>query len=375
MRFYQIYGNEKKMKTVCKYNECSGCMACVEKCPKKCITIDDSMFSLNAIKDTDVCVSCGICERICPQINVVKKRKPIMWFQGWAKDKNTNSSSGGAASSIMSGFIENGGYVASCVFKSGGFQFYITNDNSSIDLFAGSKYVKSNPSGIYQKIQEKLKTDKVLFVGLPCQVAGLLNYIKISDSNLYTIDLICHGTPSPKLLERFFQDNNVELNKISDIKFRQRTSFGIIVNNKKICSDGLDDYLIAFLQSSSFTENCYSCPYASLERVSDVTLGDSWGTDLKEDIKNGVSLVLVNSDKGKKLLEDSDMILKGVNLDMAVSNNAQLIGPSKKPSRRHLFINALQNGKSFAYATYIIDKRTYIKKKIKRLLKQLGFIT
>ena len=187
------------MKTVCKINQCAGCKACVDVCKKEAISVEDTLNAMNAIIDEKRCIHCGACERVCPNNSIVQKRKPQVWYQGWNSNTRKTSSSGGAAAGLIEAFIHSGGYVAACLFKGGEFVFDITNDLDYAKNFAGSKYVKSNPVNIYSKVAKELKTgNKVLFVGLPCQVAAVKNYVKNTD-NLYTIDLICHGSPSPQL--------------------------------------------------------------------------------------------------------------------------------------------------------------------------------
>ena len=202
------------METVCKQNQCTGCMACVESCTRNAIRIEDAIDSYNAVINREVCINCGLCHRTCPNNKPAIKHEPIEWCEGWASDDiRENSSSGGAASAVIKTFIEHGGYVASCLFKKGCFSFEITNNMKETQKFSGSKYVKSNPLGIYKKIKLLLsQNEKVLFLGLPCQVAGLKNYLNLkNDDNLYTIDLICHGSPSPKILDLFLRENNVDI--------------------------------------------------------------------------------------------------------------------------------------------------------------------
>lgn len=197
------------MKTVCDANKCNGCMACLAVCPRKCITIRDDIYNYNAVIDQTACINCNACERVCPNLSVQQKVKPYKWEQGWSySDARRNAASGGIASEIIRAFISSGGYVASCLFRNGEFVFDITNDLDTAKCFAGSKYVKSNPEGIYERIKDRLKSHKVLFIGLPCQVAALKNYIKAQD-NLYTIDLICHGTPSPRVLSYYLKEHGI----------------------------------------------------------------------------------------------------------------------------------------------------------------------
>lgn len=362
------------MTTVCDPNKCNGCMACIDKCPKNCISIVDNIYSYNAVKDMNLCIICGKCEKVCPNNSPIDLKSSVAWKQGWAeKEIRQNSSSGGAASAIIKFFIQSGGYVASCLFKDGKFLFEITNDLEVAKKFAGSKYVKSNPVGIYKKIQERLKTDKVLFIGLPCQVAALKNSINNQD-NLYTIDLICHGTPSPKILEQFLYEYGYKLSELKDIKFRNKSEFGVKSKGITKLEKGRDPYLIAFLNSIDYTENCYSCKFATKERISDITLGDSWGTEYKHEEKYGISLILVQTDKGKALLGEASLDLKNVDYEKAVKANHQLNHPCALKPERNKFIEMISEGKTIKQATYNILPKEVLKQKVKYFLIQLGIV-
>lgn len=359
------------MKTVCERNKCNGCMACISICPKKCITVKDEIDSFNAEIEEKKCINCNQCEKVCPNVNFPQKKKPIIWKQGWADDFiRQNSTSGGAATAIIYSFIQSGGYVAACLFEDGKFKFELTNNLKVAKRFAGSKYVKSNPIEIYEKVKERLKTDKVLFIGLPCQVAAIKNYIK--NDNLYTVDIICHGTPSVKLLNLFMIENGYDLKSIKDIQFRTKTDFGLSTDGKRIyMSRVIDDYLCAFLSSIDYTENCYSCKFASLDRVSDITLGDSWGTEYRDEEKNGISLLLIQSEKGESLIANCGLALKNVDINNAVKNNEQLSRPSALKPNREKFFKLIKNGKSFKNATMLCLPQMVIKQKIKLLMIRL----
>lgn len=364
------------MRTVCNQNQCNGCMACVEKCPKQCISIKDSVFYYNAVIEWDKCINCDQCKRCCPNVSAPERKKPIKWYQGWAQQEiRTNATSGGVASALIKKYIDSGDYVASCIFSEGEFKFEITNSYERARLFTGSKYVKSNPSGIYGAIQEKMKTKKVLFIGLPCQVAALKKYIKKQD-NLLTIDLICHGTPSPKLLDSFLREKGYSLSKLSDIRFREKTNMGIRIGYTALSYERVtDDYLLTFLKSITYTENCYSCKYASIERVGDITLGDSWGTDLKDQEKKGISLVLINTEKGIGELNGCDLELFDVDIENAIANNHQLQSPSEKGHERVKFMRTFLRSNSFRKAAIVSLPKIAIKERIKTLLISLHIVS
>ena len=144
------------MKTVCNLNQCSGCKACIEKCGKNAIRLEDNMRAYNAIIDEQKCINCGICHRVCQVNSYDDFQSQLYWKQGWAKnnDIRQQASSGGVASAIEYAFIKDGGCVCSCLFEKGDFKFKIIDNVDEISIFAGSKYVKSNPKSIYSDIQK-----------------------------------------------------------------------------------------------------------------------------------------------------------------------------------------------------------------------------
>ncbi len=340
------------MKTVCEINECTGCKACINVCTHKAINLVDTMKNLNAVIDESICVNCARCTDVCPNRNTVNKRTQISWWQGWSKNENIREqgSSGGVASSIMMNFVNWGGYVCSCLFESGDFVFRCTNDLKEVRRFAGSKYVKSNMGNVYQEIRKLLADgEKCLFIGLPCQVAALLKYIpKKLQTGLYTVDLICHGTPSVKLFELYLKQNGVELSELQSVMFREKSMMGIKLNGKTFSAPGtVDRYLISFLNAINYTDYCYHCQYAVTERVADVTLGDSWGTSMTSEMSKGVSLITVQSEKGKALLEIAKLSLYEVDKENALLHNGNLQHPSIAPCGRDSFFEKLFNGEDY----------------------------
>lgn len=265
-------------------------------------------------------------------------------------------------------FIKNGGYVASCMLNKGEFVFELTNSTQRAEQFVGSKYVKSNPKTIYIDIERKLQEGKkVLFVGLPCQVAALKNFSRNQD-NLYTVDLICHGSPSPELLKMYLKEKSVDIEELEGLNFREKTSFGLrSVGKNNGFPRIVDMYTYAFLKSIDYTENCYSCRYASQSRVSDISLGDSWGSELsEEEKKKGISLVLCQTKKGEELLKKSNVELFDADITRAIQLNHQLEYPSRIPSSRMFFFENLEKG--FDFAMKKILPKEYLKNEIKIIL-------
>lgn len=360
------------MNTVCELNQCTGCMACTTICPKEAVSIQDSLSEYNAVIDSDKCVDCNACHKVCQCNTQPLLRKPLLWKQGWAQDKKIrdHASSGGVASSIELSFIKNGGVVYSCSFINGDFRFIRVDNEAELIKLQGSKYVKSNPDGVYKAIKSDLqKKRQVLFLGLPCQVAAVLNYCGEHEC-LTTIDLICHGSPSPKLLEMFLKDQRLSLSGISDIEFRTKAKFQLKPDQVALSAPRITDYYtMLFLNGTTYTENCYSCGYAKTVRVSDITLGDSWGSELPmEEQKKGISLLLIQTKKGAQLVENSNLKLLDIDIEKAVANNHQLNRPSVKNSKREKFFTEIRKGKTFTKATIACFPSQHIKNSIKKVL-------
>ena len=359
------------MKTVCELNKCVGCMACLDICKVNAIKIVDSLYAYNAVIDEKKCLNCNACDKICQVNRRVDLIVPTKWQQGFSSDKTMRlkSASGGLAASIMRKFIMDGGYVCSCLFDKGKFTFKLTKNVDDVRLFQGSKYVKSDPSGIYSKIKEALKNTKVLFIGLPCQVAALKLFIGNSfKENLFTIDLICHGTPSPQLLMKFLRQYSIELSDCSQIYFRKKADEDIRGRRCFSPDEQQDLYSIAFLQGIDYTDGCYECNYAQINRVGDITLGDSWGSRLNlVDKTFGVSLIICNTEKANYLLSGNDLQLYDVDVKKALSENHQLNHPMVKHYNRPKFFKIL-NQTDFNTAVRKCLFKDYIKQIVKRYL-------
>ena len=211
----------------------------------------------------------------------------------------------------------------------------------------------------------------MLFLGLPCQVAAVKKYIgKKYDNLLYTVDLICHGTPSSKLLDTYLREKKIDIRKLKSIAFREKTVFRLYAENRMIVPKRtIDWYSYAFLQSLDYTENCYTCKFARTERVSDITIGDSWKSSVgKDEMQKGVSLALCQTEKGMKLLNESDVTILKVDLEKAIKSNHQLMHPSIAPVQRGTFFNELIKKKSFHRAVFRAYPKLYFRNQVKVIL-------
>lgn len=361
-------------KFICKENMCTGCKACVDKCTKNAIYIKDELDTFNAVIDTNKCIECGACYKVCPNNNLVELKEQISWYQGWAKlsEERESSSSGGFAATLSRSFIKNDGVVCSCAFENGDFKFKIAETEEEIEVFKGSKYVKSNPEGIYRKVRDYLlQKRKVLFIGLPCQVAAVKNFMgEKLWSNLYTVDLICHGTPSVKLLEKYLEQYDIKLNDVKKIAFRTKNSFNLKEDDKPIIDTRIQDrYTMTFLSSLNYTENCYSCRYATENRIGDITIGDSWGSELiNEEIEKGISLILCQTKKGEEILKSLPFIYEKVDILKARENNHQLRHPAQLPLKREQFFREIKAGKKYDSIVAKIYPKACLKQEIKKIL-------
>lgn len=367
-------------KLVCGKDACTGCMACVAVCPKNAITVKDTLSAYNAVIDEGLCINCKRCEKVCQNLHPTVKHVPIAWYEGWAKEQviRSHASSGGIATALATGFIQNGGYVCSCVFEQGKFTFQLTNREEDIWRSMGSKYVKSNPESAYVLVREALRSGKrVLFIGLPCQVAGMKRFVgETLQEQLYTVDLICHGTPSPKVLEIFLHQYQKTLANINMIQFRIKAKMQLVVDDEGIVKKGVSDcYTISFLNGINYTENCYHCNYASSDRVSDLTLGDSWGSENTQAHKKGISLVLCQTEKGQDLLDKCNVQLSFADIDRAIGNNHQLVHPSHCPDKRTWFFDGIGNGKKYNRMVWRLYFKQCFKQFVKKCLMEMRLIS
>lgn len=299
---------------------CCGCTACYHICKQKAITLQqDRLGYFYPIIDTSKCVKCGLCDRVCPMLNNGQKLKdPYPQCYGLKnkdKDIRLSSSSGGAFSLLANSIINMGGVFYGAIYDSDMKVIHACSDDvKDIQLYRGSKYVQSDLNGCFKDIKTQLSSKTVMFTGTPCQIQGLKNYLCKPYDNLITVDLICHGVASPFL----FADYIKYLNK----KYRKRVTYINMKDKKKrgwrhssvavYFADGSvsrDNFYTRFwrrLYGSRLTmrPSCTCCPFTSMKRCSDITIGDFWGVDNKypsffED--NGVSLCLINSDKGERI--------------------------------------------------------------------------
>ena len=303
-------------------DKCFGCAACYSCCPVDAIRMkeDEEGFRYPEI-DGIRCIKCGKCRKVCPVLcrnEVVKKENNCYAVINKDNSIRMQSSSGGVFDLLANKILEENGLVYGVAFNEehGAFVLGIRT-NSELNRLRGSKYVQANVGDAYREIQQNLKEGrKVLFVGTPCQVAGLKNYLGKDYENLVLVDLICHGTPSNKVFQQYLceLESKYKSNAIS-ICFREK-SFGwnrfamrIEFANGRYYHkpNQLDPWMLAFNENIMLRTSCYNCQFRVRDRVSDLTLGDLWGIDnvaREMNDNKGVSFVVIQSDKGKQLIRE-----------------------------------------------------------------------
>lgn len=297
--------------------DCSGCSACANDCPKNCIKMErDEMGFAYPKVDADVCINCGRCETVCPILSPAKENNPLSVKGAKNRDESVRrtSSSGGTFFELAKEIISRGGIVYGCALDSELVARHIGVETvEDLSALKGSKYVQSNVGATYREVKKYLMSGReVLYSGTPCQIAGLKNYLGKDYDNLLLVDVLCHGVPSPGVFEDYlaylgekFGAKPVSVNFRNKEKSWKRLYFEAKFDNGKryftFC--GYDRYMSMFLNNISLRPSCYDCRFTTVNRQGDITLGDFWGIGRKypeRDDDKGISLIIVNSEKGEK---------------------------------------------------------------------------
>lgn len=354
------------MIKIIEKSDCVGCEACVQCCPKHCITMhEDSEGFLYPQINTEECIDCGLCERVCPVINQGEPRKPLVAYAAKNQDESVrlNSSSGGVFSALAEYVIAQGGVVFGARFDE---SWNVVHDYvetvEGLLAFRGAKYAQSRIGQSFLQAETFLKQGRmVLFSGLPCQIAGLKKFLRKDYDNLITVDLFCHGVPSPMVWERFLEEEVATPHtQLKSISFRDKASgwknysFSYLQED----ADGVhlhrmlstkNLFMRGFLADLYLRPSCYRCPAKQLKSGSDLTIGDYWGIQQahpKLDDDKGVSAILVNTDKGIAILQSVRQVsLYDSTFESVVKCNPALIKSAQEPVKRPLFFALLNQDK------------------------------
>lgn len=389
---------------------CCGCSACVQRCPKQCIRLEeDTEGFLYPQVDEETCIKCGLCEKVCPILNQADKLSvlEVLAVKNPNDEERMNSSSGGVFLPLAREVINQGGVVFGAVYDESWEVHHVYAEKiEDVYPMMGSKYLQSKIGNSFKDAERFLKQGReVLFVGSPCQIAGLRTYLRNKQyQNLLAVDFLCHGVPSPGVWRRYLAEtyggydaneqsrlqatagkNSVLLSSlnatspIGDIKFRDKTESGwkkyrFVVRQKSaskadqntvLSSDIHYDnpFMRGFLSDIYLRPSCYECKCKNGVNHSDLTIGDYWAarvTDQDFDDDKGLGLVLVNTAKGKEYFDKLDMIVRQSTLDKAHLCNGGFNENTLPHPKRNLFFK-------------LIQKRLSVKEAVKRCQKEFFF--
>lgn len=369
---------------------CFGCTACEHICPVSCIKMvpNEQGFLFPSVNE-DVCIGCSKCLKVCPYLqdqNIGAALFPETYVYA-AKhiddEIRMQSSSGGVFTAISDYILHNQGIVYGAAYDENMIVRHMRVDSIvGRDSFRGSKYVQSNLGNAYISIKKDLQNDRlVLFSGTPCQVAGLRKYLGKSFANLLTVDIVCHGVPSPKVFADYIQElERKHKENILDCRFRDKSNGwkNLTLNirgykKSKYMQSATSSYYTLFLNNTILRPCCYECGFTNFNRPGDITIGDYWGIEKShpefEDEK-GVSLILINSKQGQAMFDEiSD------SFTLLVSNHQEclqknLLQPTLANPRKDIFWN---DYKEYGYS-YVAKKYggasmyASIRRVIKRIL-------
>ena len=346
------------------YKECTGCFACVAVCPKDAIEAlvnDEGHYAIRVKQEK--CVHCGKCEITCNNARLDYGCNDLSLskiYAGYTTDNELrrNATSGGIFAAIAKVIIETGGVVAGASFDGTYARHIIIDNEEDIAKLQGSKYTPSTMNDIYKEIEKELPNRRVLFSGTGCQVAGILAYFKGNKNidNLYTVDLVCGGVPSIALVRRFNEQNRCKITS-----FRNKDQYELTVENeygvktlvprKNLPLDGF-----AYQMTNRFS--CYDCQFAFCHRKSDVTIGDLWDYNyLSKEHKNGVSMLLVHTEKARKLISNMrDLYLENVPW-LVIRHNYRVVYGKERIYwyRKRLAYSLKKMSYDKLFATYTLD--------------------
>ena len=369
-------------KTLLEGIDCTGCLACLSKCPQKCIQYskDEFGFYMPLINESE-CIDCRQCITKCPSRNELNKNNPIRSYVGYLKDESNYmlSSSGGAFYALAQYVLINNGKVFGVTYdvdKNVAKHIVISTQEDIIKL-QGSKYVQSDTTGIYDKVKMELSSGNlVLFSGTPCQISGLYSTLDMSlRERLLTVEVICHGVSSIDFFNKSLSQYRFSIGRIEKLRFRNKSKYEKIAFSLKIeCKDKKtlnipayeDLYYRMYVDGNIYRKSCYNCRYTTRTRVADITLGDCSTykdyTDLNQE--RAFSTIIINSKKGLKLWDECKDKLEYVsqNMEKEFENNAQLNHPTSMPSNLYEIYSDYNN------LTIKELKRKYMKFNIKEFL-------
>ncbi len=305
------------MQVLENMNKCCGCGACLNKCPVDAITMQmNAEGFLEPVINDEKCINCGACEKVCPALHSESDNmKDPNRYAVAASDKDilNNSSSGGAFTALAEQVLSDGGAVVGAAFTKGfDVHHIVIEDIAELDKLRISKYVQSNQELCYRETKKLLEKGRVvLYTGCPCQIAGLNNFLGKKYDNLYTVDLLCHSIPSPKIFKEHLS-NTYNVEKLTSIDMRSRegwgTAFDVTYKNGTVEKHPTRKNIFqrSFLNDLISRRSCYDCQFTYLPRHADFTIGDNWNAKklkMGQPYETKSSIVLANNERAKNYWE------------------------------------------------------------------------
>ena len=388
---YKAEETKDKFVKIEEKDLCCGCTACYSVCPKNAIKmVRDNEGFLYPEVDKEKCVNCGMCKKVCPILNKAKLNefKPRAYlFQNSNEEIRKDSTSGGIFTAIGEFTIKNNGIVYGAFFDDNFVVNHISVESTDeLSKFRKSKYVQSNQNNCFKEIKQYLDNGKlVCYSGTPCQVGGLRAYLRKDYENLILVDIMCHSVPSPLVFEKYkrYILKKMNANKILNINFRDKNKYGYkysmmtIETDNGIYSQGIDTdpYLRAFFSDVSVRPSCYNCHFKTMKRVSDLTIWDCFNIneiDKSFDDDKGTTRVLVQSEKGQKLLENLDNVrLKELDINIATKKVKEMTNSVNYNSKRKEFFENI-NADNVFEKYYPTNFKTKINSFVRKTLAVTG---
>ena len=383
-----------------KKDACCGCTACYSVCPKNAITMecDEEGFLYPKI-DENKCVNCGLCLKVCrDKMKYLTDINKVKVYAAKNRDECVlkKSSSGGISNALGKKIIDVGGIVYGVIYDENHRVIVKRSETKKdLDRLYGSKYVQADLQNTFKEVHDDLRNNKVvLFIATSCYVAGLKSFLinkKCNIDNLYTVDLVCHGVPSPKIFSDYI---NYLREKYDFDHFEFRTkelpwgygskNYGCTIflkNNKKIV-DSTDArlFLNIFFSNYCLRPCCYKCAFSKIEKPADMTIADYWGVANEHPDffdEKGVSAVIIHTDKGEKLFNDTkDIIAIKSSINKVKNKQPNLDKPSGIKNDRDLFWKTYEDmGFKYVCKKYFgLNFKTLLKSNIKKVLVKIKII-
>lgn len=334
--------------------DCCGCSACAEICPKHCIQMEADSEGFVYPNMLEGCISCGLCLKVCPYLSPKNEKRPKYVYAAYNIDGTIRekSSSGGIFFILAQKVILEKGVVFGVRFdKEWNAIFDYAENIVDVYPFLGSKYVQAKVGEAYKNVRGFLEQNRlVLFPGTSCQVAGLKAFLRKDYNNLVTVDVVCHGVPSPKVWKKYItqlKESNKQDLKYINFRFKKtgwkNFSFSYKSGSKSVYTPFWNNiYMKAFLSDIILRPSCYHCNFKQGKSDSDITIGDYWGIQYikpKMDDDKGTSIILVNTQKGEKILNFGEMKVSMTSYEESYSMNPALVVSVVEPTLRTIFFS------------------------------------